>query len=465
LSFLSSGVAVTLGMRTIVVVALAGLVMRATADSASGQVGIGSDQRPSVPRPYRGIFGASSRPDRAQLLDVTASIGAGYDDNVLARESASVTRSNRYARSGHFGTAQAGITFGRSTDRMTADLTGGVSSRIFPEGDLEPVLARRISGSLSARLGARNTVAFAGSAFWAPYYTVDLDDSGFGAFDVNPAAPPSGFDVGDTDQPVEPLPAQRAFWLGRFSRRISSRSDLSLDYRMGRVAVGDGLRQQRMQGGRAAWTYRVARWLDARVGYGYRELRPVREGEALPTLAVQAIDVGLGYGHGPPLALSRRTTLSFGTGATGLVRESAPGERRVTYRLTGNATLAHQFGHSGLVSLTYVRSVRFLGGLSEALAADTVGATVTGHLGRRLSANAVGTYRWATLSGSGGRLEGVRASTSAQFALGRSVALYATWFYYDYDFDREVALPPGVPPATERQGVRAGLSVWVPALR
>jgi hypothetical protein len=347
---------------------------------------------------------------------------------------------------------------------MTANATAGVSSRVFPERDLDPVLARRVSGTLSTRLGPRNVLAVAGSAFWAPYYTVDLDNSGFGAFDVDPAAPPGGFDVADADQPVEPLAAQRALWLARLSRRLSSRSDLSVDYRAGWFTLGDGARRQRMQGGRAAWTYSITRWLDARLGYGYREVRPVREEEPLPVLVVQTFDVGLDYGYGPPLTLSRRTTVSFGTGATGLVRESAPGERRLTYRVTGNAVLAHQFGRSGLVSLTYVRSVRFLGGLSEALAADTLGAAVTGYLGRRLSANAIASYRWATLSGNGGRLEGIRASTTAQFALGGPVALYGTWFYYDYTFDREAALPPGVPPSTARQGLRAGLSVWIPLL-
>ncbi|MEP0843585.1 MAG: hypothetical protein HRF43_12855, partial [Phycisphaerae bacterium] len=346
----------TLGARSIVVVALAGLMMRATTDTASGQVGIGSDQPRSVARPYRGLFGASSRPDRTQRLDLTASVGAAYDDNVLAKGSASGTRSNRYARSGYFGTAQAGITYGRVTERMTADATAGVSSRVFPERDLDPVLARRVSGTLSTKLGPRNVLAVAGSAFWAPYYTVDLEDSGFGAFDVNPADQPGGFDVGDADQPVEPLAAQRALWLARFSRRLSSRSDLSLDYRAGWFTLGDGARRQRMQGGRAAWTYSVTRWLNARLGYGYREVRPVREEEPLPVLVVQTLDVGLDYGYGRQLTLSRRTTVSFGTGATGLVRESAPGERRLTYRLTGNAVLAHQFGRSGLVSLTYVRS-------------------------------------------------------------------------------------------------------------
>ena len=46
-----------------------------------------------------------------------------------------------------------------------------------------------------------------------------------------------------------------------------------------------------------------------------------------------------------------------------------------------------------------------------------------------------------------------------------TLATYAEYVYYFYDFGDNVRLAPGVPSGLERNGVRVGLTLWVPALR
>jgi hypothetical protein len=51
-----------------------------------------------------------------------------------------------------------------------------------------------------------------------------------------------------------------------------------------------------------------------------------------------------------------------------------------------------------------------------------------------------------------------------QAALSRNIAAFVQYFYYRY-FYEETVLPIGLPSEFDRQGVRFGLSFWVPLLR
>jgi hypothetical protein len=51
------------------------------------------------------------------------------------------------------------------------------------------------------------------------------------------------------------------------------------------------------------------------------------------------------------------------------------------------------------------------------------------------------------------------------YAVSRMWAAYVDYLYYYYDFRGRVQLLPGVPSALERNGVRAGLTLWMPVIR
>ena len=55
--------------------------------------------------------------------------------------------------------------------------------------------------------------------------------------------------------------------------------------------------------------------------------------------------------------------------------------------------------------------------------------------------------------------------TLARYGLSRSLALYVQYVYYFYDFQQKTALPGGLPPSLERNGIRVGVTVWASPLR
>jgi hypothetical protein len=57
------------------------------------------------------------------------------------------------------------------------------------------------------------------------------------------------------------------------------------------------------------------------------------------------------------------------------------------------------------------------------------------------------------------------ASGTAQYGLGRHLALYATYVYWDYQFGQSVSLPAGLLPNSSRQSLQGGLTIWWPLFR
>lgn len=49
-----------------------------------------------------------------------------------------------------------------------------------------------------------------------------------------------------------------------------------------------------------------------------------------------------------------------------------------------------------------------------------------------------------------------------RFAFARHLAVFGEYLYYYYEFNRDFPLPPNVAPTLTRNGVRAGVTLWVP---
>ena len=52
-----------------------------------------------------------------------------------------------------------------------------------------------------------------------------------------------------------------------------------------------------------------------------------------------------------------------------------------------------------------------------------------------------------------------------RYAMTRSLATTVEYLYYYYEFLGTMRLAEGIPQGVERNGVRAGLTLWMPALR
>jgi hypothetical protein len=111
--------------------------------------------------------------------------------------------------------------------------------------------------------------------------------------------------------------------------------------------------------------------------------------------------------------------------------------------------------------------VDFHEGFNDPFLSDAVTASYGGLLSRRLSFSSSADYAFGAvgLEGDNNGYDSASASAGLQYALSRTLAVYARYVYYRYHFDSGVVLDPRFVPALDRQGVRVGLSASFPILR
>ena len=92
------------------------------------------------------------------------------------------------------------------------------------------------------------------------------------------------------------------------------------------------------------------------------------------------------------------------------------------------------------------------------------GAAVTGYVSRRVDVSLSAAYS----SGDSG-LNAVQTQFTTytgdarvRFGLNRILAFNVEYLFYYYKFDNGIPLPPDVPPYLTRNGVRTGLTMFVP---
>ena len=142
----------------------------------------------------------------------------------------------------------------------------------------------------------------------------------------------------------------------------------------------------------------------------------------------------------------------------------APAEQNL---FSGSVNAGYQFGRSWAVSGNYRRGVDFVPGFFQPVVSDGLTVGLSGALTSRWdvstsfgyssgdSALVDQTFPFRTYTG----------QLTTRYGLGKMLAATADYIYYYYRFDDGTPLPPGVPQGLERNGVRAGLTVWVPAFR
>jgi hypothetical protein len=179
------------------------------------------------------------------------------------------------------------------------------------------------------------------------------------------------------------------------------------------------------------------------------------------------LDVGMSYSR--PLSATRRALFSFSVGSSAARTVDAPADSAIPgrlYRASGDAMVGYQFA-SWEARGSYRRGLEFVPGLAQPVFTDGVTADIQGLLTRRLDlALSAGYSQGASaLTLNSVHFDTYRGSVRLQFALAKSLAVHAEYLYYLYDFLGSVQLPFGASPRIERNGVRVGLRLLIPALR
>ena len=134
---------------------------------------------------------------------------------------------------------------------------------------------------------------------------------------------------------------------------------------------------------------------------------------------------------------------------------------------SGSVNAAYQFGRSWAASGNYRRGVDFVPGFGQPVVSDGLSVGLTGTFTDRLELATSFGYS----NGDSALLEErfpfdtYTGQAMVRYGLTKTIAATFEYIYYYYRFGDNTPLPVGVPQGLERNGIRAGLTVWVPAFR
>jgi hypothetical protein len=402
-------------------------------------------------RPFLGLFGGDAATDRGQHLTLTGSVNGAYDDNILGDQGGQQV--NRGAQQGGvYSGIQAGFDYTTRTDTLTLSIDGGTAARYYPDPHDLLGVDHRAGVSLALRLG-KTTVQAAETLNYSPNYSL-VFVSPMTRLAPDALTVPSVDLTGPDFQIATRLLIRSQSHVG-VMRQLGTSSSLSFSYGHGYTGFpdSDGSAATRSHSAAVRFERQVTRHAGLRLGYGYREARTA----SADSTTSQDIDVGLNYSRA--LSISRRTTLSFGSGSSVVGNGN-----RTLFRLSGAADLEHDMGRTWTARLSYRRGLRFLEGFSEPTYGDSVNLSTAGYLGRRVDVSASAAYSSGQV-GITSETNGFSAyvgTLKVQVAISRFLAAYTQYVYYHYRFRDTVSLPLGINSALERQGVRIGLTSSVP---
>jgi hypothetical protein len=160
-------------------------------------------------------------------------------------------------------------------------------------------------------------------------------------------------------------------------------------------------------------------------------------------------------------------TLSFGVGPSATDAPALPslgiGSDR-DYGVRGDVAFAYQFTRTWETRASYERGLQYIPELASAVNTDGISASVTGLFTPKMDFSAGVGYSSGAPAGIRNRstFDTYTASARVRQAITSTLAVYAEYLYYFYDFGT-TALPLGVPASVERNGVRVGLTLWMRA--
>jgi hypothetical protein len=364
--------------------------------------------------------------------------------------------------SGYSTLLMTNMDYGWQGSRVRFGITGASVMRYYSALESVQSVSYTVGVGASARLAGRTMLFANQSVAYLPSYLYGLFPRETVTSPGTPVPPAPDYAVTDTESYSYSTTVT-------LTRGLSRRSHVSAT---GEFQYTDFLHQTTRQPDlhsesvRAEYSRNLARKLALRVGYRYRS-GTFGYGSALglaPDLSAteHGPDIGLTYTR--PVSATRQIALGFNAGSSAV---SLPGlSTGDSYRPYGELTVAWQFSRAWQVRGTGRRGLEYVAGLSAPVFVDSVVAELAGLLHPRLNVFTSARYSSgaSALSNRVQPFDSYSGDFQIRFALNRELSFYGGYLYYFYDF-QGTGLAPGIPPSLERNGVRAGLTVWVPALR
>lgn len=410
----------------------------------------------TVLQPFRGLFGGNERnPNARETLDFSASLFGGYDSNV----GAAVTGQPSVTAGGSpYWRASATVTYTHDGPRWDVGTTVSGNSNWYQNYPEMDGVGGAFAFGAAYAWSTRTSLSLGQHIVYSPYYSYGLFASvsapGLGAL------PPYTPGLAVVNVQTLNVGAKASF-----THLLTPRSGVMAQYSFGFTDPQTNL-----------WSNVTSNYVGARYIYKLNDDFGLRAGYAVnhgsysgafqnSSYTNQIIDAGVDYNR--TLRVTRRTTFGFWVGST-ILTNTIPGitgDSQLRFGVVGAANLRHSFRRSWSTELAYSRSVSYSAGLAAPVFADAVSLDLTGYLSDRLRSTSGVGYSHGTV-GVGAVLENTlstsAAYTSLQYAFSERLAADVRYYYYYYDFANRLYLPIGVAQSMRRNGVEAGLTVWLP---
>lgn len=413
-------------------------------------------QLPQGRRPYSGLFGGSASDARnAQGLNLTGSLGGGYDIDRNQNPPGFGTGTVPL-RTGSYGIGAASLSYGLQEGIVSGSLYASGRARYYPNVS-DPIIGTfAFGGNLAVPIGTRLSVDTTHSAgvfvrgadFFGNYG--DLGNSGLAGADYTLGAVTSVGRYASYRSSVG-ANAKATQHLSFYGRYDYYANDL--------LQLGAGTGRYNAIGWSGGVSYALLKTVSLRAGY--------TRTQATTGAAAGQVDYGMrsfdgGVDFNKALSLTRRSTLTFSTGMSGIADQAGS----VRYVFTGRALYIYELGRSWTLNGEVSRNTDFYAAFAQPTIMDRGNVSVSGLLSRRMQVSTVMSLIKSealapvVVSGYTAGHTGV----SMKYALNRELALSADYSYYRYRFDDPALVPPGAFAQINRHSVRVSLDLWVPLL-
>jgi len=437
--------------RTIVVSALCLALLHAGAVAALAQ----------SQRPYKGLFGGPVKASAALTheLNVTLSAAEAYDDNLLAARGGGITPTAAIV-GGFYSMFLADAAYSWQGSRVQFGATGGTAIRYYNESDAVEV-GYTTGVGFSAELGRHSSFSANQTIAYSPSYLYGLFPS------VTTAAPGDAIPVAP-DYAVNDSSSYAYGTSVSISHGVTRRGTISgsFDYQhTDFLEERENRRDLSSYGARLQFSHGMSRNASLRIGYQYRAGDFGYAVADSGKTTEHGIDIGVEYVR--PLSATRHMTFSFGLGPSATDSPALPTlgiPSDTQYGVRGDLAFAYQFNRTWETRASYDRGLQYVPELASAVNTDGVSAALTGLFTSTMDFSAGVGYSSGAPAGlrNSSTFDTYTASARVRQAITSTLALYAEYLYYFYDFGT-TALPLGVPSSMERNGVRVGLTLWVRA--
>jgi hypothetical protein len=410
--------------------------------------------------PAIAVFGAVAPENAAnrQRLNLTIDAAEAYDQNVVVPYNGGSL--SLFQGSGLYTVLSPGLDFTSIGDRVQVGVTAGSTIRHYSDVQTTMVSSYSVGGGVTTRLWKGGTLSVNQGLTYSPALLYGLL-AGVTTPTLG-ATVPQGANYA-LDQEGSYASATSV----SITERLNSRAAVTVMSNASFVTFTGANPQYQdvhVYDGGGRLTYSLGRDIGLRFGYTYRQSQFVGS----PRTTENDLDIGVDYTR--PLSKTRKTMLTFRLGP---VKAEAPAvstgtlDIRSQYRLLADATLRHQMAQTWSFFASYHRGMSYIEGFEGPVFTGAYSSTLTGFLNRRTDVSMSAAYSTgdSALNGTPTQFTSYTGDARLRYAMGRMWAPYVEYVFYYYNFNKNFAVLPGIPPGLTRNGLRAGVMFWVPVVK